>query len=124
MQNRGKYGKKKQDDKKQAEQTQTEKSGQAEQSSSTQGTANEAYDQQQLQDRLELILKLKKDKEGGDPANKSKEQQIQDAHQKLQTLVANLVDKIQKKHESLMLSQQQLTVYQETLKQKYAPIFQ
>lgn len=67
---------------------------------------------------------MKKDKEGGDLASKSKDQQIQDAHQKLQALVANLVDKIQKKHESLMLSQQQLTVYQETLKQKYAPIFQ
>ena len=44
-------------------------------------------------------------------------------HKTLSTLVENLVNKIQMKHESLIDSQAQLTQYQTTLKQKYNPIF-
>ena len=51
-----------------------------------------------------MILQLKQNKEGGDPALKTKEQQIHDAQEKLKGLVATLVDKIQKKHESLILN--------------------
>jgi len=42
---------------------------------------------------------------------KSKEMHIQDSQEKLKILVSTLVDKIQKKHESLILNQQQLAVY-------------
>ena len=52
------------------------------------------------------------------------DQYVQSLHARLKQLLDCLVEKIQKKHDSLMLSQQQLTVYQETLKQKYGPIFQ
>ena len=71
--------------------------------------------------QLEFIKKLEADRFG--LADKPIQQEVQDKHAKLQVLVQNLVDKIQKKHESLMLSTQQLKVYQETLKQKYNPIF-
>ena len=72
--------------------------------------------------QLEFIKKLEADRFGLHP-DKPIQQEVQDKHAKLQVLVQNLVDKIQKKHESLMLSTQQLKVYQETLKQKYNPIF-
>ena len=54
--------------------------------------------------QLEFIKKLEADRFG--LADKPIGQEVQDKHAKLQVLVQNLVDKIQKKHESLMLSTQ------------------
>lgn len=59
-----------------------------------------------------------------DMMTENKDAYVQALHARLKQLLDCLVEKIQKKHDSLMLSQQQLTVYQETLKQKYGPIFQ
>ena len=47
---------------------------------------------------------MKSEQEGGNPDEKPKEVQVQELHGKLQQLVTTLVDKINKKHESLMLS--------------------
>ena len=49
-------------------------------------------------------MKLQQDTVGGNPDEKPKEVQVQELHGKLQQLVTTLVDKINKKHESLMLS--------------------
>jgi hypothetical protein len=49
-------------------------------------------------------MKLKQDQEGGNPNDKSKEVHVAELHGRLQLLVNGLVDKINKKHESLMLS--------------------
>jgi hypothetical protein len=83
-------------------------------SSSGAGSTNlggQHYDESQLQQQLAFIRKLQQEASGGNPDDKPKEVQVQELHGKLQQLVTTLVDKINKKHESLMLSQQQLKVY-------------
>ena len=59
------------------------------------------YDEAQILQQQEYILKINEVKK---PMNK--EEEILELKDKLQLLVTNLVGKIQKKHESLMLSQQ------------------
>jgi hypothetical protein len=65
---------------------------------------NQTFDDTQLQSQLSMILSMKQEQEGGDPNAKTKEQHVAELHTKLQGLVNNLVDKINKKHEYLMIS--------------------
>lgn len=54
---------------------------------------------------------------------KSKDMQVQELQMKLQSLLNSLSQKIQKKAENLLLSHEQLSLYERTLADKYNPVY-
>jgi len=74
FQNRGKYNnKKKYEDRKQNEQSTDSSNTAGEASKDPNALANQQYDQKELLERLELMLKAKKEKEGGDLAGMTRD---------------------------------------------------
>jgi cation transport regulator ChaC len=68
-------------------------------------------------------MQMKEAEVGVDFKNMTQDQQIEDLHKKLQTLVQKLDHNINNKHETLVIRQRELQRYHEQLNQKYAPIF-